>query len=334
MNYHLSWFLRHHGDQPHSLEDLAAAVRLPVSRVKRDLDDLSDAGFQFDQHPTLGLRVVETPVRIDRDEVAFGRAGRRVGHTVHVYDRTASTNDVAADLAAAGVQTDGVVVVAEEQSAGRGRQGARWFASRGESLLVSTVHWMAPGPDVGAELMLVAGVAAVEAIGRVAGVRVGIKWPNDVEINRRKAAGILVEQPGVNGVGRGSGEMDHSGRVPFVIGIGVNVNQPEGTFPPEIAAGAISVRMGAGHPVDRVVVLDGILDGLEECFERLAAGALDGLLERYMAHCDMIGRKVTVREGGADFHGTVASISPHYALILHLEEGGYRSFKAAGVRLG
>ena len=154
MNYALSWYLRRHADERHSVDDLASALGMSHEQVSAQLEELSRQGFRLDRHPMLGLQLTGTPTVIDRDEIAAARAGRRLGRAVHVYDRTRSTNDVAARLAAAGPNSDWLVVIAEEQEAGRGRQGAAWFGTRGESLLVSVIHWAECRPDAAAEITL------------------------------------------------------------------------------------------------------------------------------------------------------------------------------------
>lgn len=331
MNYQLSWYLRRHADERHTVEDLAAAVGTAEEQVLADLAELTREGFRFDRHPTLGLHLAAVPATMDRDEIVAARAGKRIGRTVHVYDSTRSTNDVAARLAAAGPGSDGLVVTAEEQSGGRGRQGAVWFGSRGESLLVSVVHWAESRADTAAEITLAAGVAMAEALAEAARVRAGIKWPNDVEISRRKVAGILVERPGGNEVGsRGDGL---GRKAAYIIGIGVNVNQTAERFPEEIAGRATSVREATGQIMDRTLLLERLLDRLEILLDTQGRGWLEDLLGRYMAFSDMIGRHVVVRESGKTFAGSVASVSPHYALVVHLDEGEYRSFEASKVHL-
>jgi BirA family biotin operon repressor/biotin-[acetyl-CoA-carboxylase] ligase len=330
VNYTLSWYLRRHADERHSVDDLASALGMSREQLSIHLEELRREGFRLDLHPTLGLHLAGTPAVIDRDEIAAARAGRRLGRAVHVYDRTRSTNDVAARLAAGGPSSDGLVVTAEEQEAGRGRQGAAWFGTRGESLLVSVIHWAECRPEAAAEITLAAGVATAEALGEVARVRAGIKWPNDVEIARRKVAGILVERPGGNGVGASGGE---TGTSAYIVGIGVNVNQPADRFPEDISGRATSLREATGQLVDRTLLLECLLDRLETLLDTLSGGSKADLLNRYAVFSDMIGRHVLVRESGQTFSGSVASISPHYALVVRLDDGGYRSFEASKVHL-
>lgn len=333
MNYRLTWFLRRHAAEAHSSEDVADAVGISLKQLHADLAMLRERGFEFDEHPTMGLRLMGTPEAIDPVEVAFARQGKRLGREVEVHDRVGSTNDVAAERVGRGLDADGLVVVAEEQTAGRGRRGAAWFGARGRSLLLSVVH-QPPGEGHGpAEMMLAAATGTAGAIEQVTGLRVGIKWPNDVEIDRHKVAGILVERASAEGGIAGRRQGDSRGEGAFLIGIGVNVNQEEGAFPPEIADSALSLLRAAGRPIDRTLLLEAILKHLETCLADAEGQGRAGLLESYMGRCDMVGRQVTVRDAGTSFHGTVVAISPDYALLLRLEGGGYRSFDAFNVRL-
>jgi len=333
LNYALSWHLRRHGGEYHLPDDLAAALSLPAARVSRELDELARNGFQLERHPTAGVRLLAGPPALDRDELSFARAGKRVGHTVRVYDETSSTNDVALRLAEAGSKTEGLVVVAESQTAGRGRLGASWFGSRAQSLLFSIVHWRPATPGSAGELMLAAAVAVAEAMEHEASVRVGIKWPNDIEIARRKVAGILVECPGRAARSKDAARPAAPVAAPYVLGIGVNVNQSQDSFPPEIADQAGSLHLATGRLHDRTVLLERILDVLEGALDLLERGGQDELLARYMAHCEMVGREVVVKEGRRTFSGRVESILPHFALVLRLDDGSHRSFDAASVRL-
>jgi BirA family biotin operon repressor/biotin-[acetyl-CoA-carboxylase] ligase len=323
MNYRLTWFLRRHAAAYHALDDLAALAGESTALVHRDLEELAAAGFRFEHHPILGLRLVEAPEAIDRDEIAFARRDGRIGRTVRVYERTRSTNDLALAAVSDERESEGLAIVAEEQTAGRGRQGARWVAPRGQSLLLSVVHGAGPTAAARAGLMLAASVAVCEAVGEVAGLRATIKWPNDIELERRKVAGILIESADV---GRRRRAL-----APYVIGLGLNVNQVE--FPAEIAERATSLARAAGGRQDRTLLLERTLAALESRLEQAEGAGMTELMADYLARSDMIGRAVTVQEGGRRFCGTVEAVSPDYALILRLESGEVRSFNAAQVSL-
>jgi len=323
LNYALTWLLRRSASEYHTLDDLASELALGVDTVRTDVQEMVSRGFAFERHPLLGIRLTAAPEAYDRDELAFLRRGSRLGHTVRVYDVTASTNDLSLQLAEAGPDTEGLVILAEEQTSGRGRQGATWFGSRGQSVLMSVIHWSRAGVDTAGDLMLAASVAVARAVEPVVGDGVAIKWPNDIEFERLKLAGILIE----------TAQGQVGSPTSYVLGIGMNVNQSPGDFPEAIAGRATSLRAVSGRCVDRTVIVAALLEALESNLALVAANRQEELLARYESMSDMVGRDVTVMESGKVFRGVVEAISPHCALILRLEGGQHRGFDVCNVRL-
>lgn len=152
---------------------------------------------------------------------------------------------------------EGAVAVADEQTEGRGRLGRSWHAPAGTSVLVSVLLRPRVDPARLPELSLVAGGAVAEAIAEVTGLEPAIKFPNDVLIRGRKAAGILAESS--------------DGRV--VLGIGVNVNQTEDQLPADAQTEPTSLRLELGHPVDRALLLVAILAHLERAYDKWVTGS-------------------------------------------------------------
>ena len=147
---------------------------------------------------------------LDSDKITFRLDTKRIGKKVLVYDSTSSTNDVAAEYAR-NVNNDGLVVFAEEQTAGRGRGKNRWLSGYGDSLLCSVLLAKC---NLKAELLsLAVAVAVAEAIGKTGRYYSRIKWPNDIIINNKKIAGILLESK------------THTNRRSFAIGIGINCHR-------------------------------------------------------------------------------------------------------------
>src|SRR5262245_6916997 len=178
---------------------------------------------------------------------------------------TGSPNSDARDLARYGVG-EGVVVVADHQTAGRGRLGRRWEAPPGASLLVSVV--LRPPASVADAVALTAALAMAEAVGAVAGVHAELKWPNDlvaaVDDSHRKLAGVLAEAdwPARSQASAGWSPPPPNERLAVVVGIGVNVNWPE-DVPEELADLLVACNHLVGHPVDRDALLAAYLDRLD-----------------------------------------------------------------------
>ena len=191
----------------------------------------------------------------------------------------ASTQSVAFALAERGA-ADRTVVVADEQSAGRGRRGRTWRAPAGTSLLASIlVRSRLPRPLL-ATLSPTAAVATAEALRRVAPVMARVKWPNDVLVDGKKIAGILLESR----IG--------TGEPVTLLGIGINLGQRE--FPPELAGIATSVALETGRSVDRDAMLAVLLEEFDAWRARLEGEGFAPVRERWRALSDTLGRRVTV----------------------------------------
>jgi BirA family biotin operon repressor/biotin-[acetyl-CoA-carboxylase] ligase len=213
---------------------------------------------------------------------------------------TTSTMDVASKLAHEGAP-HGVVIAADEQTAGRGRRGTTWISPPGAGLYFSFIS----RPSAGAALItLAAGVAVREGIKTATGLGADLKWPNDVIVDRRKLAGILAE-----GVAIGSPDQA------VVIGVGVNLQQA--AYPPEIAARATSLEGELGKPVDRGSVLTEILIALWDRLATLEQRPGDILQAWRAASPNATGTRVEW-DGK---HGTTAGIDDRGALLVKTTAG-------------
>ncbi|HUP38730.1 MAG TPA: biotin--[acetyl-CoA-carboxylase] ligase [Vicinamibacterales bacterium] len=195
------------------------------------------------------------------------RAGA-MGRSLHWLDSTTSTNDVAARLAESGAE-EGTTVVAETQTAGRGRHGRIWFSPPGAGLYISTIvrpgDAMTGNANPATLLTIASGVAIAEAVHAVTGLPAQIKWPNDVIIGRRKLAGILAE-----------GALQ-AGALHFVV-VGVGVNLQTSAYPPELASRVTSIEAETTRPPDRAVMLAEVLAAMGERYADLRAGRFDAIL--------------------------------------------------------
>jgi BirA family transcriptional regulator, biotin operon repressor / biotin---[acetyl-CoA-carboxylase] ligase len=225
----------------------------------------------------------------------------RWGRPLELLQTTGSTNDVALAWALRGAP-EGATVVAEHQTAGRGRRGRSWTSPAGTNLLFSVV--LRPdGPSAGLGLLATAaGLATSEGIESLVGLRCGLKWPNDVTIEGRKVAGILVET-----------RVSSSVATVAVVGIGINV----GWHPKDVAEAPGTTSIVAhGRAAARHELLAAVLARLETLYElsRDPEGA-EGLAARAAARSDLLGRRVRVRRGdGTALEGTATALLASGAL--------------------
>jgi BirA family biotin operon repressor/biotin-[acetyl-CoA-carboxylase] ligase len=233
-----------------------------------------------------------------------------------------STNDEALRRAAEGAP-EGLVVVAETQTAGRGRRGRTWLDAPGKSLLFSVL--LAPAlPLPSFPLLGLAMAAAVAEAGRtLAGAPLEVKWPNDVTCRGGKLCGVLAES-------RSAGWPEGPGPV-LVIGTGVNVNQLEEEFPADLRSRASSLRLAAGgRPVDREAFLGEILRRFEPAATRARGGDPAPLFAALRPHLPAPGRPVAVRIGDRVVEGPVEAVLETGALIVRDARSGIVETVAAG----
>jgi BirA family biotin operon repressor/biotin-[acetyl-CoA-carboxylase] ligase len=200
------------------------------------------------------------------------------------------------------------VVVADHQTAGRGRLGRTWSAERGTALLVSVLlRPPLPMEDVPVVLMA-AGLAACDAVEAAAGFRPGLKWPNDLVVADRKLAGLLTESTGGTEPG-------------IVLGLGVNVRP--GAYPAELADQATSCEHEAGRPVDRTDLLVELLTALERRYSTaLAPGGRQLTLKAYRADSATLGRRVRVDlTVGAPIEGEATRVADDGRLVVIDDSG-------------
>jgi len=247
-----------------------------------------------------------------RDLIENARARlSRLASTFEFFPTVGSTNDVArercAQAFAARKDAEGLVVVADEQSAGRGRRGHTWFSPPKSGLYVSVV--LAPGrarvdsARATVLLTLAAGVAIAEGLAASTGLRADLKWPNDLLVSRRKLAGILAEGASGNLV---------------VVGYGINI--AAAAFPPELHDRTTSLESELARRIDRSHVLVETLAALSWRYEDLLAGRFDVILDAWRALApSAAGASVTWRTNAGVLSGVTAGIDDHGALLVRVD---------------
>jgi BirA family biotin operon repressor/biotin-[acetyl-CoA-carboxylase] ligase len=241
------------------------------------------------------------------DEILAGLTTSTFGRQLHVHASLGSTNDRAKKLASQGAP-EGSVVVALDQTNGRGRQERSWISEPGKNLTFSVIL----RPRIRAELLgvvsLYAAAATAAAVSALAGKRAGCKWPNDVVIGGKKVSGILCEST-ITGTGVEA----------VIAGIGVNVNQRE--FPPSIASGATSIALESGSDTDLAAALRGLLESLESLYRPADNDWPGSVLEAWTARNVILGSRVEARRGASMVTGIARSVTPTGALRIETDAG-------------
>jgi len=249
------------------------------------------------------------------EHIRAGLGTRWLAHRVVCYERIGSTNDEARRLALEGTP-NGTLVIANEQTAGRGRLRRAWVAPPGQALLFSLVFYVPLSPQEAYQLTMLASLACVEAIAAQTRLQPAIKWPNDLLLGRRKLAGILSEICGLDD------------GVSVVVGVGLNVNVDFAAWP-ELQQQATSLREALGWPVPRIPLLQEILRRMEDRYERMAAG--QSPYSDWLEHLATLGQQVRVITHEETLEGLAKGADPDGALVLQLPDGALRRIRVGDV---
>jgi BirA family transcriptional regulator, biotin operon repressor / biotin---[acetyl-CoA-carboxylase] ligase len=267
------------------------------------------------------MRTAHTTIPLTNTAIAAGLQTAFIGKTVLVLDTVTSTNDHARGLSNAD-GPHGAVVIAEEQTAGRGRFGRRWQSSASMNLLFSVL--LRPESIHMERIPLVpfaAALAVADAIESVTTLAVECKWPNDLLIAKKKVAGMLLESA-----------MKGISIEKLVLGIGVNVNQAD--FPADILPSPTSLLMESGSIVDRSFLLQRLLEALEFRYTQLMSASPAAMLGVWKSRTTMFGTTVTVRQLDGVLRGIAEDIAEDGALLLRTDNHVLHTIRAGDVTLG
>jgi len=297
---------------------------LGVSRtaIWKHVRALREDGYIIEAQTNAGYRVKSIPDCLYPAEVTDGLNTRLVGRqVVHYYTSLTSTTTVAKELAAGGCP-EGTIVLAEEQTGGRGRLGRGWFSPRGQGIWMSLVLRPMVSPLEVSQLTLVTAVALAGALRQFTSLPVGIKWPNDLLINGKKICGILTEM---------AGDMDRVKHV--TVSMGLNVNIGAGDFPAPIADLATSLRLEAGSSFPRVAILKAMLKELERQYLAWLDYGFGPLLEQWREMCISLNCPVTVHTLKESWEGWAEDVNESGALLVRTSGGDLRCLNAGEVSL-
>jgi BirA family transcriptional regulator, biotin operon repressor / biotin---[acetyl-CoA-carboxylase] ligase len=256
-------------------------------------------------------------------EISSALATTLVGRPLHYWPTVGSTMDEARRLAEGGAP-EGTVVLADEQSAGRGRLQRSWWAPSGSSLLLSILFRPPFSPRQAQRLTTICSLAVCDALSEVVGLQaanlnVGVKWPNDVLIGGRKVCGILTELDVLEQ------RIRH-----MIVGIGINVNVDLGSAPP-LMAPATSLSIEAGRPVSRLKVLVALLTGVERRYLALLEG--QSFHHEWAERMTTLGHHVQVGSLSECWEGLAVGVDEDGALLVRAEDGSVGRVLAGDVTL-
>ena len=280
---------------------------LGISRqgLWKHIQELKDSGYDIAAVPHLGYRLESCPDRLFVFEVARNLNTKFIGKKIHYFDYLASTMDLAMQLGMNGA-LNGTLVLAESQIKGRGRLGRGWFSPKYKGIYLSLILRPKILPAACPVLTLMSAVSICEAVKEITGLDAQIKWPNDVLIHNKKAAGILTEM---------NAELD---KVNFVvIGIGLNVNNDKKS----LITQATSLKQEQGQEINRVVLLQELLRRIENNYLLLEEKGGQEIIHKWRNFTLTLGTRVKVYYQNKYIEGQAADIDIDGSLLIRKDSG-------------
>ena len=297
---------------------LAAELSVSRTAVWKTIEQLRAVGFVIESVPNRGYRLVSGGDALSESGVSFYL--HHTGLKLKVYRQISSTNTVLKQMAEEGA-AEGTVLLAEEQSAGRGRMNRRFYSPPGTGLYVSLLLRPKMSATEATRITVTAAVAVAEAIEELTGRRTEIKWVNDILLDGKKVCGILTE----GAIDVETGMLNYA-----VVGIGINVTAPEGGFPEEIReiAGAVCDKEVPGFRCRLAALL---LDKFMTLYEQLPER---DCYEAYKSRSSLLGLPINILTLGAEpIRATAVDIQPDFALLVRLEDGTIQALNSGEVSI-
>jgi len=307
--------------KPVSGEELSEKLGVSRTAVWKQVKKLRELGYRIEGATRSGYLYLGSPDLLYPREVKAGLKARVMAKDVLHFQKAGSTNQIALELARKGYP-EGTLVVAEEQTAGRGRWQRTWHSPAEKDLLFSLILRPEILPYNVPEITLVAGASVARAIHSHTGIRPGIKWPNDLLYEGKKFCGILVEMEAA------AEQVNY-----LVVGIGIDVNQERNDFPPELRDQATSLKLIKGEQLLRVPLLQRVLEFFEEDYEKYCRGGFAAVREYWLSYNVTLGRRVRVRFGDKEVCGEAVDLAADGSLILLLPTGEKISCNAGEILL-
>ncbi|MDI6718832.1 MAG: biotin--[acetyl-CoA-carboxylase] ligase [Methanomicrobiales archaeon] len=297
-------------DRPMHDDEIAAALGVPLSRVRADIQELQRLGYDF-ALTEKGYRVRMRSSRLLPYEVQKVLTTQFIGREMLYCERTASTTWIGKQVMAEEdpARHHGMVIIAEEQTGGTGRLGRAWISPPGGIWITIVLHPKIPIDRV--FMVTMAGsVAVARAIRKEFDIGALIKWPNDILVGDKKIAGLLVELAS-------EGETIHY----CLLGIGIDANIPIMELTPGLRQSATSLSAELGHDVDRPAFLAAVLKEFERHYLLLESGEYDTIIREWKSLSSTLEHRVRIRTHTRHFEGEAIDIDDHGALIVRRDNG-------------
>ncbi|MBW8349065.1 biotin--[acetyl-CoA-carboxylase] ligase [Bacillus sp. IITD106] len=298
---------------------LANIIGCSRTAIWKHIEDLRKSGFELEAVRKKGYRLISKPAHLSEPDILFGLETKTIGRTIHYYDSVESTQTIAHKAAREGA-AEGTVVIAGEQTGGKGRMSRPWHSSKQKGIWMSMIVRPKLPPEKAPQFTLITAIACARAIEEVTGLEPHIKWPNDILYKGKKLTGILTEL---------QGEAD---KVNFlIIGIGMNVNQSTDDFPEEVKERATSLEIESGNKVSKTKVVQSILKYFEKYYELYMEKGFAPLKILWESYAAGIGQPIIARTLNGEISGIALGITDEGILKVKDQDGNIHHIYSADI---
>ena len=308
-------------DHPVSGQHIADEFGVSRTAIWKYIKELESEGYEIGTIRKKGYYLIASPDSISVASIRQHLQTKTYGQAIHYLESCPSTQIVAHEEA----QNDalnGTIVIADEQTAGRGRLSRPWSSVAGKGIWMSVITRPSLTPQQAPQLTLVAAVSIVRAIEEVTEVVPTIKWPNDILVNGRKLTGILTEL-----------QADPDRVKAIILGIGLNVNQELEDFPEEIRSIATSLRIEEGRVVNRAQLVAGILKYLELYVTMYVDKGFAPIKLLWESYADSIGKRIRISTLKETYEATAKGISDDGRLEVEMDDGTVKGIYSADIHI-
>jgi BirA family transcriptional regulator, biotin operon repressor / biotin---[acetyl-CoA-carboxylase] ligase len=309
------------GESYISGQQLAELIGCSRTAVWKHIEVLRKEGFELEAVRRKGYRIVRTPETITADEIRLGLKTKFIGKNIHYEESVESTQKIAHRLAYENVP-EGTVIIAEEQTTGRGRMDRKWHSPKYTGIWMSLILRPNIALTKAPQLTLLTAVAIVQAIEEITDLTPEIKWPNDILLNGKKVTGILTEL-------QAEADRIHS----IIIGIGINVNQSNGDFPIELQKIATSLLIEKRETISRADLIKAIFTKMEKLYLLFLDQGFLPIKLLWESYAVSIGKSITARTITHTIVGKALGITDEGVLKIEDESGVLHHVYSADIDL-
>lgn len=291
-------------------EELSSKLNVSRTAIWKYINQLKTAGYLIEAQTKKGYKLIKSPDSLIPEELNQLLKTEFIGRNINYLEQLDSTNLYAKRTAETDFE-DGTIVIAEEQTKGKGRLGRTWVSPKGKGIWMTIMLKPQINPADAAKVTLLAACAVSRAIENTCGIYPKIKWPNDIVINGKKLCGILTEM---------SAELDEINYI--LVGIGINANLGIEDIPEELQPMATSIKIEKGYPVNRKYLTAEIINNFEAYYKAfIETGSIKEFIKEYKEKSAVLGKKVNIKSSTIELQGTVIDITEEGALLVRLDSG-------------